>query len=104
MLLIEFIDNSKKKYSTQENDKMLDLSKYIDYYKIGEKSYLFDVNFSFQNFLSIITDSYLVEQFYFWFSFFMPYLNCKIRNFEYEYFMYDINETNSSDSLYNSKL
>ena len=101
MLLIEFIDNSKKKYSTQENDKMLDLSKYIDYYKIGEKSYLFDVNFSFQNFLSIITDSYLVEQFYFWFSFFMPYLNCKIRNFEYEYFMYDLNETNSSDSLYN---
>ena len=31
----------------------------------------------------------------------MPYLNCKIRNFEYEYFMYDLNKTNSSDSLYN---
>ena len=60
MLLIEFIDNSKKKYSSQENDKMLDSSKYIDYYKIGENSYLFDFNFCFQNFLSIITDSYLV--------------------------------------------
>ena len=104
MLLIEFIDNSTKKYSSQENDKMIDLSKFILYYKIGENSYIFDLNFKFQIYLHNITDSYIVEQFYFWFGFFIPYLNCKIRNFEYEYFMYDLNESNTSDSLYNKIL
>ena len=48
MLLIEFIDNSTKKYSSQENDKMIDLSKFILYYKIGENSYIFDINFKFE--------------------------------------------------------
>ena len=103
LFLLEIIDKTHKNYYDFEyienvelfnniyNKLKINLGEFISYTKLDEDNYIFDIEITLKNYIMLVCNSEILEQFNFFVLFLFPFLKIKIKNFNYEYFTYNNN-------------
>jgi len=114
LFIIEIIDKTHKNYYDFDlienlelfnhtyNNLKINLGEFISYTKIDEDNYIFDIEITLKNYIMLICNSEILEQFNFFILFLFPLLKIQIKNFYYEYFTYNYNNfKNDENNLLN---